>query len=185
MKPYVAYQQLRVELPQTTAKPEQAAYIVAHVTAVIHDEAGRAVKYQLDHDVEVVLAMSSLIQPVRGDLVAYLKTEAGCFLLHILQRNCEQVTQINSVHPIQLHAPKIVLSAEQELELLSLNRFSLTGQHGLISVSGTLVSCADFMVKQVNQLMVTAKGLLRLSGRQQVITAEEDVRIDGKRINMG
>jgi hypothetical protein len=33
--------------------------------------------------------------------------------------------------------------------------------------------------------MLNAKGLLRLSGRQQVITAEEDVRIDGKRINMG
>ena len=32
---------------------------------------------------------------------------------------------------------------------------------------------------------LTARGLLRLNAKQQLITAEEDVRIDGKRINMG
>lgn len=195
MKPYIAYDQTQAIDQNSTQVSENAmppahlsstqppaAYHTGVITALPVDDSA---SYLIDQYVHAELAVSTLVEPQLGDRVAYLRDESGCFVLHILTRESPQTLQLRSATPIALHAPELTLSADKQLDLVSLNRFSLTGQHGVVSVSGTLVSCAEHMVKQVNQLMVTAKGLLRLSGRQQVITAEQDVRIDGERINMG
>ncbi|WP_026971594.1 DUF3540 domain-containing protein [Aliagarivorans marinus] len=193
MKPYIAYDHAR-ECPQeqiaesaispgqSSGAQQPVAYCTGVITALPDDGSAN---YLIDQHVHAELALSALVEPQLGDRVAYLGDESGCFVLHILKRKSPQTLQLRSATPIAVHAPELTLSADKQLDLVSLNRFSLTGQHGVVSVSGTLVSCAEHMVKQVNQLMVTAKGLLRLSGRQQVITAEQDVRIDGERINMG
>lgn len=166
----------------TPSEPSMdAQYIVGRVTgydAQLHH-------FTVEDDIHAGVADGLLVQPASGDLVACLLSEQGNFILQVLVQANAKALSITSAKPIKMSAPSISMAARDELELVSLNRFSLVGKHGVISAAGSLVACAEQLIQQVGQFMLSAKGLMRLSGRQQVITAEEDVRIDGKRINMG
>lgn len=155
-------------------------YRVGRVSTYLQ-ESGQCV---IDGNIQAQLADGLLVEPTEGDLVAYLRNNNLAFVLQILQQS-QSTTHLHSSKPLSIYAPKVKIAAGNELDLVALKSFSLVGKQGVISVAGTLVTCAEHLVQQVNQFMLHAKGMLRLSGRQQVITAEEDVRIDGKRINMG
>jgi hypothetical protein len=47
------------------------------------------------------------------------------------------------------------------------------------------VSQAKHLIQHAGDFALNAKSLLRIHSKQQIITAQEDIRIDGKRINMG
>ena len=119
-----------------------------------------------------------------GDLVAYLQGSQGVFVIQVVkQQGAERRIELDKKLHVSAHS--ICFAAEQDLELVSVNRLAMTARHGVISAAETLVSTAEHAIHQVAQFMVSAKGLLRLNGKNQLITAEEDVRVDGKRINMG
>jgi hypothetical protein len=139
----------------------------------------------VDNVADINIADSLLVKPEVGDVVAYINCSQGNFVIQILLQSNAVATHLSSSLPLKINAPCISIAARDELDMVSLNRFSLVSKHGAISVAGTLVTCAESLVQQVNQLILNARGMLRMSAKQQVITAEEDVRIDGKRINMG
>jgi hypothetical protein len=159
---------------------ESYHYKVGNVTAYCKEQ-----NYcEINNDITAQVADGILLAPAKGDLIAYLSNGEACFVVQILKQT-KKTADIHLSKPLSIQTPKLTMTASESLDLVALERFSLIGKQGVISVAASLVTCAEHLVQQVNQYMLNAKGLLRLSGRQQVITAEEDVRIDGKRINMG
>ncbi len=71
------------------------------------------------------------------------------------------------------------------MELLSVNRLTIAAGDIINHATKTLVQKAHTALKKVQNFSLDAKGLLKMNRRQQVITAEEDLRMDAKRINMG
>ena len=169
------------KLPQSNVKPNNQYQYHVGTISIYNRETEVCL---IDGHISAEVADGLLVAPHTGDLVAYLINENDAFLLQILRQTVDS-TQIHCHKPLSIHAPKVNISANQKLDMVGLEGFSLVGKQGVISVAGSLVTCAEHLVQQVNQFMLNAKGMLRLSGRQQVMTAEEDIRIDGKRINMG
>jgi hypothetical protein len=133
----------------------------------------------------IICASSLLIKPSIDDLVCFINEQDQYYIIQILHSAQQQPVVLQSEHPIHLNAPSVRLQAWQDIELVSLNRLSMIAKHGTLSVASTLIMNAESLIQKVKQLSISAKGLLTIHGKQQVITAEEDVRIDGKRINMG
>ncbi len=132
------------------------------------------------------LAESLLATPCAGDRVLCVDLEGDLIIVQILTRasNTEPLLMTSS-RTIEWVAPVLRFKAIRELELLSAKKLTLSACDLVLGASRTLVQQARHILQQANDYAVTAKGLLRLNGRQQVITAEQDVRIDGERINMG
>jgi len=134
-------------------------------------------------------AVSLLIKPEIGDLVYFIASNTQFFITQILQRpqsdNAPRALSLESDQPLHIHAPELRLSAWQTLELTSVNILSVAARQGSFCFSGALIQQSEDLIQQVGHMSLTARGLLRLNAKQQLITAEEDVRIDGKRINMG
>ncbi|WP_221793868.1 DUF3540 domain-containing protein [Oceanobacter mangrovi] len=142
----------------------------------------------IDGEFTATSASSLLVQPVEGDLVGFIEANGCLFITQILSRGElaeESPITIQSSLPLTLQAPAICLRGWDEVELSTAGRFSLTARDGAMTTINTFVQQSEHLIQQVGHLNLTASGLLQLRGRQQLITAEEDVRIDGKRINMG
>ncbi|WP_018693804.1 DUF3540 domain-containing protein [Algicola sagamiensis] len=169
------------QLAQCQSFSSSALYVTGTITSVNHE----AKTCLVDGRITCQIADGLMIQLHIGDWVACLNTGQSCFVIQILQYANRDAVSIQSNQPIRISAPQVQIAARDELDLVSLNRFSLVGKHGVISVAATLVNQAEHFIQQMGEWIASAKGLIRVTGRQQVITAEEDVRIDGKRINMG
>lgn len=141
--------------------------------------------WTIDHRIQAHCADSFLVKPNVGDIVSFIQRNDRYFIIQILQQSAVDTLNLISTKPILMSAPVIKIHAKDLLECLSLNRLSLICQHGALSMACTLIVSAEHMIQTVGQLALNARGLLKLNGKQQIITADEDVRIDGKRINMG
>lgn len=132
------------------------------------------------------LAEGVLIQLNIGDYILYIETDQGLFITQLLKRK-EQEAPITLYNDkgMEYVAPKLSFKALEEMELLSVNKLSLTASHILLGAGQTLLQQANHFLQKAKDFSLTTKNLMRLSGRQQVITAEDDMRIDAKRINMG
>jgi len=127
-----------------------------------------------------------LVQPCVGDSVLCADTQNDLIVIQVLSRHTENRTlQINCERDIEMLAPRIKLSALDELELSSASKLSLLARDIVSGASRSLVQQARNLMQNAGNFSLTAKGILRSSAKQQLMTAEEDVRIDGKRINMG
>ena len=131
-------------------------------------------------------AESLLVQPEVGDRVFYIEVEREYFIVHILKRKTVTAPLVmQTARPMDWIAPVIRLKALEEMQFLSVNKLSLSACDVVLSACQTLVQQARHFLQQAKNFSLTTKGLIRVSGRQQVITAEEDLRMDAKRINMG
>ncbi|MBJ7539995.1 DUF3540 domain-containing protein [Marinomonas transparens] len=142
--------------------------------------------WQLDHDYWALPATGLLLTPDIGDQVTFIEVAGQYYISQILHRpDTEQPLNFDSDRDIHWQAKNIHLTAREDVELVSLNRISMICKHGVLSMTDTLVAQAEHFVQKAAQLNISAKTLLRLHGKHQLITADEDVRIDGERINMG
>ncbi len=131
-------------------------------------------------------AASLLVKPRKGDKVCFIEMDDRYYITQLLARAEPQAeVLIESSVPLQMVAPELKLTAFNQLELVSLNRIAVMGKNYVVAAANSMIQQTEHLIQQVGQFSLTAKGLLRLNAKQQVITAEEDVRIDGKRINMG
>ena len=163
------------------AKPEPVSYQVGIVTQI--DEPGRVC--QIDHSVHGIIADGLLVSLEVGDTVACIHSPLGVFVIQQLIQHPTRLQQIKSRQELHICASSLRLQATDDMELVSLNRCSMVSKHTVISAAETLVTTAEHAIQSVSQFLLSVKGLLRMNGKSQVITAEEDVRVDGKRINMG
>lgn len=140
----------------------------------------------IDGSFKAMCAASLLVQPCAGDKICFIQIAEEYFIIQLLSRpDCLDSLVLSSDKKVRWQAPELKFTAFENLELTSLNKIALNSKHCAISIANTLIQQAENLLQQVGQCTLSAKGLLRLKGRQQVITAEKDVRIDGERINMG
>lgn len=131
-------------------------------------------------------AVSLLIEPMVGDRVCFIEIEGQYYITQLLTRSNEQADLvIASKQKMQWVAPKMTFTAFEQLELVSLNKVMISSKDYVVSAAKTMLQQAESLITNVGQLSAHAKGMMKLTGKQQVIVAEKDVRIDGERINMG
>lgn len=140
----------------------------------------------IDEHLSASCALSLLVQPSVGDKVCFIKEGSDYYIISILTREDKSdILKVYSDKKIHWLAPELRFTALNSLELVSLSKIMVTTKNHVMSVANTIIQQTENLIQQVGQLSITAKGLVKLSGKQQIITAEKDVRIDGKRINMG
>ncbi len=131
-------------------------------------------------------ATSLLIKPAVGDTVAYVAVAERYFIVHILQRTeGSENLEISTQQPLSIRAPQLDLLGWESIQLTSLQTISTACQHHALTASGSLVQQAHDVIQQAQHVTQTTTGIARHSAQQHIITASDDVQIDGKRINMG
>lgn len=131
-------------------------------------------------------ALSLMIEPNVGDKVCFVEVDGQYYINQLLSRADQQAElTITSQQKMHWVAPKMTFTAFEQLEMVSLNKVMMSGKDCVMSAANSMVQHAENLIQQVGQLSVSARGLMKLTGKQQVIIAEKDVRIDGERINMG
>jgi len=145
--------------------------------------------YQLSFNnttVSAVAADSLLVCPEVGDLVLCIEVDHQLFVSQVLkQARQKDSLVIESSRPIEWVAPVLRFKALKEMELLSVNKLTISACDLICGASRTLLQQASHFIQNAKTYSLTTKGLMRLTGKQQVIIAEEDMRMDAKRINMG
>ncbi len=139
-----------------------------------------------DSPVPANLACGMLVRPEPGDRVLCLETPEGLVVSQVIHRcRPESPLVLGAPGTVEWVAPVLRIKAARELELTTAGRLSLFGDSLILGAARTLIQQASHMFQNAQEFALTVTGLLRTSGRHQVMTAEDDVRIDGKTINMG
>lgn len=157
-------------------------------------------------------AASCLLCPAPGDRVLVFDGREGRYITAVLQRAAAPA-QASSTTPdeidtapatahlsvpgaarLLIQQPHIDIQAQTSLRLQCHGDAALTSadgtvsisaQHLLSTVSGSLVQTAKHWVTQVEHGLLQAKALLRMHGGQTLITAKDDMKLDAERISMG
>jgi hypothetical protein len=146
-------------------------------------------KYQLqlgDNQPMASAAEGLLVTPNVGDVVLCVEVEGSLIISQVLKRTEKSSSLVMvSSRPIEWVAPVLRFKALKEMELLAVNKLTLSASDLVFGAARTLVQQARNFIQQAKNYSLTTKDLMRLNARQQIIIAEEDIRIDAKRINMG
>lgn len=164
-------------------KPLNCAYLYyGEVTAV--DEAQN--QWGIDDSYQAGTAIGLMVTPCVGDQVSFIEYNGSYCITQVLYRmDTTKALKFESQFDIEMKAPNLRFTALNEMDLLSLNRLSLMSKDGLLSMGNSLITLAENMVQKARQLSLHAKGMMHIDAKHQVITADEDIRVDAKRINMG
>ena len=148
-----------------------------------------SVEYQLDYVHTINRgrpAEGLLVMPEQGDTVLCIELNNDILVSQVLTRAQPSATlSIHSSRPIEWVAPVIRFKALKEMELLSANKLTLSACDVVLGATRSLVQQAKNFIQSAKTFSLTTKGLMRFNGKQQLIVAEEDLRMDAKRINMG
>lgn len=141
----------------------------------------------IDQHFTASAATSLLVAPQLDDLVCFVEAGQGYYIVQILQRSEKASRQIdiNLDQPLAISAPEVSLLGWNRTQLCSADQVSISAQHTWLSAAGSLVQQAQQLIVQSEQLTQNTSGIARSSAQQHIMTASEDVVIDGKRINMG
>ena len=140
-------------------------------------------------------ALSCLIELQAGDRVLY-SDGAERFVLHLLARKGLESAALSvpGAERLEIRQPRIDLAAREKLTLRSLKDLEATAATGTLSlnarnlfttVSEALVENARHHIAHIGDYALKVKELLRIHGRQGLMTAEKDLKIDAERISMG
>lgn len=153
--------------------------------------------YLLNDGRVVHQALSCLIRPEVGDhvLVAACHNETS-YILHILQRNELRQVQLSApgAHEMCIEQEQISLSANDSIALRALSDVEVSAATGVLSLNGrnlfttvhdSLVQNVGHFIGKAEHYLLEVRQLLRLHSQQTLITAEQDVKVDGERISMG
>ncbi|MCG8632988.1 MAG: DUF3540 domain-containing protein, partial [Desulfobacterales bacterium] len=151
--------------------------------------------FMIDSVTEATQAFSCVVRPEKGDVAAYVRTPLKSYILGVLERDGDHADiQVNGAAELNIKARKMSLSASEEVEVRSLKSIRLTAYLGTLSLTGTnlvatvkesIIQSAKSHINTVINYTMNAKQLLRFHGRHQILTADEEIRMDGERINMG
>lgn len=181
-------------LPETTAQGTMP--VVVNYSAVVQSierTSNNACHYRIaspdsqgESGLMALAAEDMLMQPEEGDVVLCVKVAEQWFITQLLKRaQPKETLQLTSSRTVEWAVPSFRIKALNELELLSANRLTISARDLLAGASRSLVQQAHNFLQKATTFSLNTKGLMQITGKQQVIVAEEDLRMDGKRINMG
>ncbi|MCQ0029935.1 DUF3540 domain-containing protein [Burkholderia glumae] len=180
---------------RTTSKlpPQLPLHLVeARVIVALEQHA-----YLLDDGRIAHQALSCLIRPEVGDhvLVATCRNDAS-YILHVLYRAETRQVQLSvpGAEELRVEQARIGLVANQTIALHALADVEVTAATGVLSLTARnlFATAQESLVQNVGQFigraghyLLEVSRLLRLHGQQAIVTAEQDVKVDGERISMG
>ncbi|GAA5787200.1 hypothetical protein GCM10007860_21220 [Chitiniphilus shinanonensis] len=141
-------------------------------------------------------AASCLVQPQAGDRALV----AGCadgdsFIVHLLARaNDEAVLSVPGAATLSLSQARIALNASDSVKVRALGDLHLNAATGTVhlnarnlftSVTDTLVEQTRHRIARAEHYLLSVRALLRMHGKQTLLTAEKDVKVDADRISVG
>jgi hypothetical protein len=140
-------------------------------------------------------ALSCVITPEPGDRVLLLQGANTAYITHVLQREANRAQlRIPGVDMLSITQPGLEVNAASHIALRSLGDVELVSAQGSVSVSArhilacateTLVQNAQHLVTHVQHCVLQVAALLRVHGKQTLITAEQDMKLDAERISLG
>ncbi len=157
----------------------------------------------IDHRLIADRSISCLVSPKEGDLVLYSTgAKNKAFLLSILDRRWEENSDtslnielsVNQSKELSINAKHLKLHGTESVDISSFGSLSISAclgnlkvvaQNMFTSLSGILMQTANHSSLTAQQVNIEAKQILSTRGKNQLIIAEEDIRIDAERINMG
>ncbi|ODS22932.1 hypothetical protein AB835_11570 [Candidatus Endobugula sertula] len=178
-------------LDQQTVKLAERPAVVGYQASVVQiQQVATGPQYQLSFNgvapCLATIAEGLLVSPDIGDTVLCVEVDTECIITQVLKRSKPAETLVlHSTRPVEWVAPILRFKALQEMELLSAKKLTMSACHLVLGAGQTLIQQARNFLQNASHFSLTTKGLMRLNGKQQVIVAEEDIRMDAKRINMG
>ncbi|KKB61297.1 hypothetical protein WM40_23990 [Robbsia andropogonis] len=153
--------------------------------------------YLLDDGRVAYQALSCLIRPEVGDhvLVATCQNDAS-YILHVLHRTDAKQVQLSvpGAEMLRIEQARIQLTAIESIALDALSDVEIRAATGTLNLAARnlFTSAQDTLVENVGQFvgradryLLEVNELLCLHGQHAIITADEDVKVDGERISMG
>lgn len=142
-------------------------------------------------------AASCLLAPETGDIVLAVAGRSGeSYIVHLLKRSREDEAELHvpNAHRLTLRQSQIGLVASEDISLHALRDVEVTAATGTLSLAArnlfstvhdTVVQSMRHYVGKAEQYLLDARQLLKLHGKQAIVTAEHDVKVDGERISVG
>ena len=195
-KPMVSKHKFRVYEGATAsnnAEFNQVNYFQAKITKQLGEET-----WQLENRKIVQRAFSCLIQPQVGDTVVCVSHDDKTSITAILERTELETNttklSLSQDTELELSAKKLSLLAKTEMELTSAGDMSLNSAFGKLFMLSTdliqqiqhsfIQTCKQF-ISRTEYTDMQAKEMLKSHSRNQIMTADKDIRVDAERINMG
>lgn len=143
----------------------------------------------------VTQALSCLIAPEAGDQVLVLQAGDRAYITHVLARTSDRARlNVPGIEQLAIEQASLRLEAAATLDLRCGGDVTLTSLQGSIAVSArhflasiaeTLAQQARHVVTHAGHCVLQASALLRVHGRQALITADQDVKVDAERVTLG
>lgn len=142
-------------------------------------------------------ALSCVIAPEVGDKVLVGGASgADCYVLHVLQRADPALAELSvpGATELRIRQARLALHARDALGLHSLRDIEIGAATGLLSlhadnmfttVNEALVQSMRHYVGSAEQYLLDVSQLLRMHGKQAMLHADQDVKVDGQRISVG
>jgi hypothetical protein len=180
-----------------TTSPSAPAWTQAQVAVTLDDHC-----YLLDDGRLARQAASCLLVPEPGDRVLSVASDEGeLYIVHVLDRadtggSAETDASLNvpGARQLTIRQPRIALAATEQISIHALHDVDVTAATGNLSLNArnlfatvhdSLVQNVRHYIGKAEQYLLDARQLLKLHGGQTLVTAEQDVKVDGERISMG
>lgn len=184
----------RLPAPSLPASPAPAGPMWAEAVVALNLGQGglRLADGRLAHT-----AASCLLSPLGGDTVLVASCEAGLFVTHVLLRGepaSPARLEVAGADRVALAAGRLELEGVQGVSVRSLGDVELTSAGGALNLNArhilscaaeTLVQSAEHLVTRVAHCVMQATALMRLHGRQALVTADDEMKLDAERISLG
>ncbi|TJZ62492.1 DUF3540 domain-containing protein [Chitiniphilus eburneus] len=140
-------------------------------------------------------AASCLVQPQAGDRALVAGCGDDSFVVHLLARgDDEAVLAVPGATGVSLNQARIALNASEQVSVRALADIHLNAATGALnlnarnlftSVADTLIEQTRHRITRAEHYLLTARALLRMHGKQTLVTADKDVKVDADRISVG
>ncbi|UAA37093.1 DUF3540 domain-containing protein [Paraneptunicella aestuarii] len=162
--------------------------------------------YVIDGTLPAQQALSCLIKPTMDDKVLYCVQGDECWILAVLystnqgnaaQENTEQDSReiaLPNRAPMQMNTRKLTVNASEQIDMNSMGDINLNSVMGKLSMSAkrcyqtiqdSFIQLAKHIVHRGEYIDHQADKLLKTHAAQHLMTADNDIKIDAERINMG
>ena len=157
--------------------------------------------YILQDGQRAMKSASCIVEPEKGDKVlAFSSLEEGYAIAYIIQvlefaSGRENVDlKLHECKEVEWHQESLAIVASKKLSLLSLHSLELMSLKNAIEIKARqLITCiTNSIVETARERITTAEfiqmkssNLTQIQSKQAIITADDDIKIDGERINLG
>lgn len=158
-------------------------------------------RFRTDRGTLVTRAFGCLVEPRVGDLVMVGEGgEAGGHVLQVIERpvaageTSSADLSLPGCEALSLSAKEMALQGSKSVAVRSGGDVDVVSTGGTLrlaaadivsSAARSMVQLAQHWMSRAAQISLDASALLRTHGRHQVMTASQEMRIDGERIHMG